>query len=125
LRAKDGSRSHKPDPSDERSSWESVFLAGPESDKGSCSAESCLAMDSDCSFSLLHKLNEVIHNLYSRRASINEIQVVHFEPKPLEPRLVIGRLVQSDDSLNVQSTKQLAVVLWSMESLPILIVTLA
>lgn len=80
-------------------------------------------MYSYSSFSLLHKVNEVIHYLNLRRASINEIQVIYFEPKPLESRFIISWFVQSNDSFDIQSIEKLTVVFRRVKSLPVLIIT--
>ena len=79
-------------------------------------------MNSYSSFSLLHKVNEVIHYLDLRSTSIDEIQIIYFEPKPLEPRLIISWLVQSNDSFNIQSIEKLTVVFRSVKSLPVFII---
>ncbi len=45
LRTQDGPRSGNSNPADESISRDLVLSHGPEADEGSCSAQSCLAVD--------------------------------------------------------------------------------
>ena len=71
-------------------------------------------MNSHRAFSLFHEVYKVIHYLNLRSTSIDEIEIVHFEAKSLKARFVICRLVESDDSFNIESVEKLAIIFRSM-----------
>ena len=77
LRTKDRAGSGDPYPANEGFSWDLEVLHGPETDEGTCSAETCFAMDGDGAVVWLlevfvHYFKEISYDFVWGCGSINE-----------------------------------------------------
>jgi len=105
LRAQNGPWAGNPDPSDKISGMEIIVLHGVQCDKGTCAAQTCLAVHCYRTCFLLCDFQELVDDLKRGNAAIGEVQLDVFYILLSEVSSIVGLVIESNDCCNFQFFK--------------------